>query len=58
MKKDFLRFFSLSLVFLCVAIVFYAQGGVSIGKFLLFFACGAASGANLTQGIISLRKSK
>jgi len=58
MKKDFLRFFALSIVFLSVAIVFYAQGGVSIGKFLLFFASGAASGANLVQGIVSLRKAR
>ena len=58
MNKDSLRFFALSIVFLGVAIVFYAQGGVSIGKFLLFFASGAATGANLVQGIISLRKAR
>jgi hypothetical protein len=57
MEKGFLRFFALSLVFLCVAFVFYSQGGVSLGKFLLFFVCGAASGANLIQGIVSWRKS-
>jgi hypothetical protein len=58
MKRGYLRFFALSLVFLCMAIVFYAQGGVSIGRFLLFFVSGAASGANLAQGIINLRKAK
>jgi len=58
MNKDSLRFFALCLVFLGVAIVFYAQGGVSIGKFLLFFVSGAASGANLVQGIVSLRKAR
>jgi len=58
MKKGFLRFFAISLIFLCVAVVFYSQGGVSIGKFLLFFICGAASGANLIQGIVSWRKAK
>ncbi len=57
MKKGYFRFFSLSLVFLCVAFVFYTQGGVSLGKFLLFFFCGAASGANLVQGIVNWRKS-
>jgi hypothetical protein len=58
MKKDAVRFFAVSLVFLGVAIVFYAQGGVSLGKFLLFFASGAATGVNLVQGIVSLRKAK
>jgi len=58
MKKDYIRFFALSLVFLGVAIVFYAQGGVSIGRFLLFFVSGAAFGVNLAQGIFSLRKAK
>lgn len=57
MKKDYIRFFALSLVFLGVAIAFYAQGGVPIGRFLLFFISGAACGVNLAQGIISLRKS-
>ncbi len=57
MKKDYIRFFALSLVFLGVAIAFYAQGGVPIGRFLLFFVSGAACGVNLAQGIISLRKS-
>jgi len=56
MKRSYLRFFALSLVFLCVAIVFYTQGGVSLAKFLLFYFSGAASGANLVQGIFSLRK--
>jgi hypothetical protein len=58
MKKDSLRFFALCLVFLSVAIVFYAQGGVSLAKFLLFYASGVASGANLVQGIISLRNAR
>jgi hypothetical protein len=58
MNKGSLRFFALSIVFLGVAIVFYAQGGVSIGKFLLFFTSGAAFGANLVQGMVSLRKAK
>lgn len=58
MNKDALRFFALAIVFLSVAIVFYAQGGVSLGKFLLFFTSGAAFGANLAQGIIRLRKAK
>ena len=58
MKKRFLPFFASSLVFLCVAIVFYTESEVSLGKFLLFFICGAASGANLVQGIVSLRNSK
>jgi hypothetical protein len=57
MRKGFRRCFVLSLVFLCVALVFYTQGGVSLGKFLLFFVCGAASGANLVQGIVRWRKS-
>lgn len=56
MKKNSLRFFAIALVFLCVAIVFYSQGGVSLGKFLLFFTSGAAFGANLVQGIVTLRK--
>lgn len=58
MKKSYLRFFAVSFVFLCVAIVFYTQGGVSLGKFLLFFFGGAASGANLVQGIVNWRKAK
>lgn len=58
MKKGFLRFISLSLVFLCVAIVFYTQGGVSLGRFLLFFVCGMACGVNLVQAIISWRNAK
>jgi hypothetical protein len=58
MKKGYLQFFALSLVFLCVAIVFYTQGGVSLGKFLLFFVCGVASGVNLIQGIVNWRKTK
>ncbi len=56
MKKSYLQFFAVSLVFLCVAVVFYSQGGVSLAKFLIFFASGVAAGANLVQGIISLRK--
>jgi hypothetical protein len=55
MKNGHLRFFALSLVFLCVAVVFYTQGGVSLGKFLLFYVCGAASGANLIQGVVTWR---
>lgn len=58
MNKDSLRFFALSIVFLSVAVVFYAQGGVSIGRFLLFFITGAVSGINLAMGINSLRKAK
>lgn len=58
MKKSYLRFFALSVVFLGVAIVFYSQGGVSLAKFLLFYVNGVASGANLVQGIISWRNSK
>lgn len=58
MKKGYLQFFALSLVFLCVAIVFYAQGGVSLAKFLLFFTSGVASGTNLVQGIFSWRKAR
>jgi hypothetical protein len=58
MKKGFFSFFASSLVFLCVAIVFYTQSEVSIGKFLLFFICGAASGANLIAGIANWRKAK
>lgn len=58
MKKGYLQFFALSLVFLCVAIVFYTQGGVSLGKFLLFFVSGVASGVNLIQGIVSWRNAK
>jgi hypothetical protein len=58
MKKDYLRFFALSIVFLSVAIVFYAQGGVSIGRFLLFFMAGAVFGVNLAMGINSLRKAR
>lgn len=57
MKKSYLRFFALSLVSLCIAIVFYTQGGVSLAKSLLFYFSGVASGANLVQGIFSLRKS-
>jgi hypothetical protein len=56
MNKNSLRFFAIGIVFLCMAVVFYTQGGVSLGKFLLFFTSGAAFGANLVQGIISLRK--
>ena len=55
MKKGFLRFISLSLVFLAVAIVFYTQGGVSLGRFLLFFGCGMASGVTLVQAILRWR---
>ncbi len=57
MKINYLRFFALSLVFLGVAIVFYAQGGVSLAKFLLFYVSGVASGVNLAQGIFSWRNS-
>jgi hypothetical protein len=56
MKKRYFASFAVSLVFLCVAIVFYAQGGVSLGKFLLFFVSGVASGTNLMHGIASWRK--
>ncbi len=56
MNKNSLRFFAIAIVFLCVAVVFYSQGGVSLGKFLLFFASGAAFGAHLVRGIIGLRK--
>jgi hypothetical protein len=58
MKKGYLRFFAVSLVFLCVAIVFYTESGVTLGKFLLFFVSGVASGANLVQGIVSWRQAK
>lgn len=58
MKLNYLRFFALSLVFLCVAIVFYTQGGVSLARFLLFYVSGVASGVNLVQGIISWRNSR
>ena len=56
MNKNSLRFFAIGIVFLCVAVVFYSQGGVSLAKFLLFFASGAAFGANLVQGIVAWRK--
>ncbi len=58
MKKSYLQFFAVSLVFLCVAIVFYTQGGVSLAKFLIFFASGVASGANLVQGIVGWRNAR
>jgi hypothetical protein len=58
MKKGYWRFFAVSLVFLCSAVVFYTEGGVTLGKFLLFFVSGAASGANLVQGIVGWRKAK
>ncbi len=58
MNRNALRFFALSIVFLGVAVVFYAQGGVLLGRFLLFFTSGMACGVNLAQGVISLRRVK
>jgi hypothetical protein len=58
MKKKSFAFFALSVVFLCVALVFFFESNVSVGKFLLFFVCGAAAGANLVRGIIGLREAK
>ena len=36
MNKNSLRFFAISIVFLCVAIVFYSQGGVSLANSFCF----------------------
>jgi len=58
MNKNSLTFFALTFVFLSVALVFFFESDLSVGKFLLFFMCGAASGANLIKGITSYRKGK
>ncbi len=58
MKRNAIRFFALSIVFLCVAVVFYTQGGATLGRFLLFFTSGMACGVNLLQGVISWRMAK
>ena len=58
MKQVALRYFAISIVFLSTAIVFYSQGGVSLGRFLLFITSGMACGVNLAQGVISWRLAK
>ena len=58
MKRNAIRFLMLSIVFLCVAVVFYAQGGVTLGRFLLFFTSGMACGVNLSQAVISWKLAK
>ena len=44
MKKRSISFFVLSLVFLCIAIVYFAQSELSVAKFLIFFFNGVACG--------------
>lgn len=58
MKKRSASFFVLSLVFLCVAVVFFTQSELSLAKFLIFFFSGVASGAFLANGVAGLRKTK
>lgn len=58
MKKRSIIFFVLSLVFLCIAILYYTESELSAAKFLIFFFNGAACGAFLASGIASLRKTK
>jgi hypothetical protein len=56
MKKRSISFFVLSLVFLCIAIVYFTQSELSVAKFLIFFFNGVACGAFLANGVASLRK--
>jgi len=58
MKKRPVSFFILSLVFLCIAIVWFTQSELSLAKFLIFYLSGVASGGFLAGGIAGLRKTK
>jgi len=58
MKKRSISFFVLSLVFLCVAIVYFTQSELSVAKFLIFFFSGVVCGASLANGVASLRKTE
>ncbi len=51
MTKRNIPFLALSIVFLAVAIVFYDETNLSLGKFLLFFMSGFASGVLFIRGI-------
>lgn len=57
MKKETIRYYALSIVFLAVAIIFYVKSTVSIGKFLLFFFCGFVCGINIYRGLNTSKKS-
>jgi uncharacterized membrane protein len=56
MKKEAIRYYALSIIFLAVAIIFYDKSSISIGKFLLFFACGAVFGVNIILGLKATKK--
>jgi hypothetical protein len=58
MKRESIRHFTISIVFLAVAIIFYTRTDISIAKFLIFFIGGIACGANLILGIFTFRKPK
>jgi len=58
MKKRSISFFILSLVFLCIAIVYFTQSELSLAKFLIFYFSGVASGGFLASGIAGLRNTK
>ena len=51
MKKKNIHFYALSIVFLAVAVVFYQETNLSIGKFILFYMSGFASGVTFLRAI-------
>ena len=57
MKKETIRYYALSIIFLAVAVTFYVQSTVSIGRFLLFFFCGFTCGVNIILGLKATKKS-
>ena len=51
MKKRNIHFYALSIVFLAVAVVFYQETNLSLGKFILFFMCGFVSGVTFLRAL-------
>lgn len=56
MNKHAIRHFSVVIVFLAVAIVFFSKTNISFVHFILFFFCGVTVGANLVIGVKSMKK--
>jgi hypothetical protein len=56
MNKHVMRYFAIAIVFLGVAIVFFSKANISVGHFILIFFCGATFGANLINGVNSIKK--
>lgn len=50
-KKANIQFFAISIIFLAVAVVFFSETNISIGKFILFFMCGFVAGVSFLKGI-------